>query len=84
MSVSASVRPQKSGRDEGSELKRLTVTINKEMDRALDSLMSRKGITKTEALRRLVLMGEMMAEADANGEEILIKSGDQTSRVRLV
>lgn len=84
MSAPTGQRPHVSGENEGRDLKRLSVKITQEMDRAMNSMVERKGISKAEALRRLVLMGNMMAEADANGEEILFKSGEQTSRIRLI
>jgi hypothetical protein len=62
--------------------KRLSVTVSTEMDLAIRTLACRKGISKTEALRRLLLMGDMMAKADAAGEEILFVGKHETLRVR--
>lgn len=65
-----------------SDLKRLSVAITHEMDAALANFALRKGISKAESLRRLVLMGAAMAEADQNGDEIIFKNEETVTRVR--
>lgn len=65
-----------------SDLKRLSVIIDLETDAALVNFAHRKGISKAESLRRLVLMGAMMDEADQNGEEIIFKNEETVTHVR--
>lgn len=75
---------QCAGSQERPPLKRLAVIVNRETDEALEKFMLRKGVTKTEALRRLVLLGAVMDQADANGEEILFTSSGVTEHVRII
>ncbi|MEU5695912.1 hypothetical protein [Actinosynnema sp. NPDC020468] len=61
---------------------RLSVNISPATEEALQMIVDREGVTVTEALRRLVGYGRVLYEATAvDGDELLIRRGDQTERI---
>jgi hypothetical protein len=68
-----------------SKLGRLSVNITPATQAALDRLVEREGVTITEALRRLVGYGDLVYETtQINGDDILIRRGDNIERIRLI
>lgn len=64
---------------------RLNVNVTASTRAALDRVVSREGVTVTEALRRLVSYGDMVYRATRiNDAELLIRRGDAVERIVVV
>ncbi|HEY7594224.1 MAG TPA: hypothetical protein VH969_13810 [Actinophytocola sp.] len=65
--------------------KRINVAISPEMVRALENVITREGITLTEALRRLVGYGDFVYRAiKEGGEQLTVTGPDGTREVILL
>ncbi len=63
-----------------TEPKRINVAISPEMVRALENVITREGVTLTEALRRLVGYGDFVYRAIKEGGEQLTVTGSGGTR----
>lgn len=59
---------------------KFTVQLTDEMDEALSEAATRRGLPKTQALRRAVVLMKYLDEADEQGDRVVIKSQDGTER----
>lgn len=59
---------------------KFTVQLTDEMDDALGEVATRRGLPKTQALRRAVALMKYLDEADDRGESVVVKSQDGTER----
>lgn len=68
---------------DGAELSqtRLQVNINSQTAAVLRSYHEDNGVSITEAVRRLVAVGDCLARAQAEGHDVLIRRGDEVERV---
>ncbi|GAB4662175.1 hypothetical protein MOKP64_44990 [Mycobacterium avium subsp. hominissuis] len=62
---------------------RLNVNLNTLTAEALQEYRVTKGISLTEAVRRLIGIGHFIFKAQQEGKEILLKKGDETQRLVL-
>lgn len=60
---------------------RLNVNINKQTADALKDYADRNGVSVTEAVRRLVAVGDFIAKAQDEGRQVLLRHNDETERV---
>jgi len=63
---------------------RLSVNISRATEEALLELMDEKGVSMTEAVRRLVGYGSVVYRAVREGDEVLIRRNGQAERVVLL
>ncbi|MHA0290199.1 hypothetical protein ACXYX3_27665 (plasmid) [Mycobacterium sp. C3-094] len=78
------VQPKKkSARPAGSPApqSRLNVNINKQTADALKDYADRNDVSITEAVRRLVAVGDFIAKAQDEGRQVLLRHNDDTERV---
>jgi hypothetical protein len=61
---------------------RLNVNINSQTSAALRNYADRYEVSVTEALRRLVGVGDFIAKAQDEGKQVLFRQGSETERVR--
>lgn len=60
---------------------RLNVNINKQTADALKDYAEKNDVSITEALRRLVGVGDFIAKAQEDGRQVLLRHNDETERV---
>ena len=63
---------------------RLSVNISRDSAEALQEISSDKGITMTEAVRRLVGYGIIMYRANRDGYEVLLRRDNKLEKILLV
>lgn len=58
---------------------KLTVEMSDQLDELLSAVATRRGLAKTQAIRRAVALMKFLDDAENKGEEIIIrsKSGDE-------
>jgi predicted transcriptional regulator len=59
---------------------KFTVQLTDEMDEALAEVAKRRGVPKTQALRRAVALMKYLDEADRSGEKVIVKTKDGEER----
>lgn len=65
--------------------KRINVAVSPETVKALQSVMTREGVSLTEAVRRLVGFGDFVYQAvKVQGAQVLVKQGDATREIVLI
>lgn len=64
--------------------RRVSVTINQEMGDAMEIYAERKDVSRSEALRRLALLGDAVVQADREGKKILFVGKHETEQVHLI
>ena len=62
---------------------RLNVNLNTITAEALQEYRVAKGISLTEAVRRLIGIGHFIFKAQQEGKEVLLRKGDETQRLVL-
>ncbi|AYM40176.1 hypothetical protein [Mycobacteroides chelonae] len=60
---------------------RLNVNINSQTAGALKDYAEQHGVSITEAVRRLVAVGDFIATAQEEGKQVVLRQGDETERV---
>lgn len=64
---------------------RLNVNVTDPTRAALDRYVARHGVTLTEAVRRLVAIGDIIYQAtQIDGAELLVRRGDRVEEMRIV
>lgn len=63
---------------------RLSVNISRDTLEALQEISTEKGVTITEALRRLVGYGIIVYRANRDGQDVLLRRDNKTERIVLV
>ncbi len=64
---------------------RLNVNVTDPTRAALDRYVARHGVTLTEAVRRLVAIGDIIYQAtQIDGAELLVRRGDRVEELRIV
>ena len=78
---SKSRRPEsKQGSAEAPQT-RLNVHINSQTATALKTYAEKHGLSVTEAVRRLIAVGDFIAKAQEDGKHILVRDGKETERI---
>ncbi len=63
---------------------RLSINVNHATATILRDFAKAKGVTVTEAVRRLVAYGNTVFQADQEGKKVLFKDGDEIERLIIV
>lgn len=68
-----------------TDIKRITVNISPATVEALELVITREGVTLTEALRRLVGYGDLVYRASRlDGKTVLLRKDDESQEVILL